>query len=212
MLIKMKNDDLYDAIIAAQATVNTAQKYQTIPLPMQMEYSFLDQYPITNKNYKQFENDSELPDVLYNLTLNCPAISAYFQKAKRLLTGKKFIGNLLQVRDCGTINDTYDPWYRSISHQQDKYCIIDKSVGYPVGTFYRRMQKFQIKVGANSEDVLLFWVLSSTIIGNPIEIFLYTFATFDYVNSKKLDAHIQSIHPYRINTSKSYDLTRPQDA
>ena len=167
-------------------------------------FSVTDKYPITNTHYVQFIMKSQLPNDLRIFVNNDVAIDRYFTEAC-LMNGENFVANLLNIRKAVTV--TYDPWYRSIStHQHSTYP--ELNVGKSTYGSYYGMQHFQIKVGPNHEEVLLVWALRSTISGNPINIFLYSFAKFEYIDKRKTESHLKSIHPYMVNTSDSYDLLR----
>ena len=167
-------------------------------------FSVTDKYPITNTHYVQFIMKSQLPDDLLIFVNNDVAMDRYFTEAC-LMNGENFVANLLNIRKAVTV--TYDPWYRSIStHQHSTYPELNVGTG-SYGNYYG-MQQFQIKVGPNHEEVLLVWALRSTISGNPINIFLYSFAKFEYIDKRKTERHLKSIHPYMVNTSDSYDLLR----
>lgn len=204
-----KNDDFYKDMIYAiskgmgipqmvitgsYSTNNTAPTFNTNP-----PFSVTDQYPITNAHYVQFHVKTQLPNDLLIFVNNDLAVDRYFTEAC-LMDGENFIANLLNIRK--TVTVTYDPWYRSISTNQHS-TYPELSVGQ--GTYYG-MQKFHVVFGPNHEEVLLVWALRSTISGKPINIFLYTFAKFAYINKKKMENHLKSIHPYMVNTSDNYDL------
>ena len=168
------------------------------------------QYPITNIHYTQFHMKSQLPNDLLIFVNNDVSVRQYFTEAD-LMDGENFVANLLNIRK--GVTTTYDPWYRSISyHQHDTYPELN------VGRSTYGMQQFQIKVGPNHEEALLVWALRSTISGNPINIFLYTFAKFEYLADgtekefkhwyKRMRGHLKSIHPYMVNISDTYDLLR----
>jgi pantothenate kinase len=147
---------------------------------------------------------SQLPNDLRIFVNNDVAIDRYFTEAC-LMDGENFVANLLNIRK--GVTATYDPWHRSIStHQHSTYP--ELSVGKGTYGNYYGMQQFQIKVGLNHEEILLVWALRSTISGNPINIFLYSFAKFEYIDKRKTEKHLKSIHPYMVNTSDSYDLLR----
>jgi hypothetical protein len=167
-------------------------------------FSVTQQYPITNAHYTQFVMKSQLPNDLRIFVNNDVAIDRYFTEAC-LMDGENFVANLLNIRK--GVTATYDPWYRSIStHQHSTYPELHVGKG-TYGNYYG-MQQFQIKFGPNYEEILLVWALRSTISGNPINIFLYSFAKFEYIDKRKTEKHLKSIHPYMVNTSDSYDLLR----
>jgi hypothetical protein len=167
-------------------------------------FSVTDKYPITNTHYTQFVMKSQLPDDLLIFVNNDVAIRQYFTEAC-LMYGENFVANLLNIRK-GYV-DTYDPWYRRIStHQHSTYPELDVGQG-AYGKYYG-MQKFQTMIGPNHEEVLLVWALRSTISGKPINIFLYVFAKFDYIEKRKIEKHLKAIHPYMVNISSNYDLQR----
>lgn len=165
-------------------------------------FSVTNQYPITNAHYVQFQRKSELPNDLLIIVNNDLAVDRYFTEAC-LMDGENFVANLLNIRKAVTV--TYDPWYRSISTNQHS-TYPELNVGQGTYGKYYGMQKFHIVFGPNHEEVLLVWALRSTISGKPINIFLYTFAKFAYINKRKMENHLKSIHPYMVNTSDNYDL------
>lgn len=188
-----KNLDFYDDVSKAMAIISNSAPF-----------SVTRQYPITNAHYTQFVMKSQLPNDLRIFVNNDAAIDRYFTEAC-LMGGENFVANLLNIRK--GVTATYDPWHRSIStHQHSTYP--ELSVGKGTYGNYYGMQQFQIKVGLNHEEILLVWALRSTISGNPINIFLYSFAKFEYIDKRKTEKHLKSIHPYMVNTSDSYDLLR----
>jgi hypothetical protein len=188
-----KNLDFYDDVSKAISIISNSAPF-----------SVTQQYPITNAHYTQFVMKSQLPNDLRIFVNNDVAIDRYFTEAC-LMDGENFVANLLNIRK--GVTATYDPWYRSIStHQHSTYP--ELSVGKGSYGNYYGMQQFQIKFGPNYEEILLVWALRSTISGNPINIFLYSFAKFEYINKRKTEKHLKSIHPYMVNTSDSYDLLR----
>ena len=196
-----KNLDFYGDVSKAMAIISNSAPF-----------SVTQQYPITNAHYTQFVMKSQLPNDLRIFVNNDVTIDRYFTEAC-LMDGENFIANLLNIRK-GYV-DTYDPWYRRIStHQHSTYPELNvgqgtygKYYGMQYGKYYG-MQKFQTMIGPNHEEVLLVWALRSTISGNPINIFLYSFAKFEYIDKRKMEKHLKSIHPYMVNTSDSYDLLR----
>jgi hypothetical protein len=188
-----KNLDFYDDVSKAISIISNSAPF-----------SVTQQYPITNAHYTQFVMKSQLPNDLRIFVNNDVAIDRYFTEAC-LMDGENFVANLLNIRK--GVTATYDPWHRSIStHQHSTYP--ELSVGKGTYGNYYGMQQFQIKVGLNHEEILLVWALRSTISGNPINIFLYSFAKFEYIDKRKMEKHLKSIHPYMVNTSDSYDLLR----
>ena len=182
-------------------TINTMATTGTNTNP---PFSVTHQYPITNTHYVQFRMKEQLPHDLLVYVNNDVAVRQYFTEAC-LMDGENFIGNLLNIRK-GYV-DTYDPWYRRIStHQHSTYPELDVGQG-AYGKYYG-MQKFQTMIGPNHEEVLLVWALRSTISGKPINIFLYAFAKFDYIEKRKIEKHLKAIHPYMVNISSNYDLQR----
>jgi len=209
-----KNDDFYKDMIDAiskgmgipQMVITGSYSTNNIVPTFNINppFSVTQQYPITNAHYVQFVMKSQLPNDLRIFVNNDVAIDRYFTEAC-LMDGENFVANLLNIRK--GVTDTYDPWYRSIStHQHSTYPELNVGKGSYGG--YYGMQKFQIKVGPDHETVLLVWALRSTISGNPINIFLYSFAKFEYIDKRKTEKHLKSIHPYMVNTSDSYDLLR----
>lgn len=179
-------------------TVATASTNTNLP------FSVTTQYPITNTHYVQFHMKAQLPHDLLVYVNNDVAVRQYFTEAC-LMDGENFIANLLNIRKGVTV--TYDPWYRSIStHQHSTYP--ELNVGQGAYGKYYGMQKFQTMIGPNHEEVLLVWALRSTISGKPINIFLYSFAKFDYIDKRKMENHLKAIHPYMVNISDDYDLKR----
>ena len=202
---KKDEDDVLYTILTG-ATTDTPQIYITgsyttdTIISTSAPFSVTQKYPITNTHYKQFHMKAQLPDDLLIFVNNDVAIRQYFTEVC-LMDGENFVANLLNIRK-GVV-DTHDPWHRSIStHQHSTYPELNT-----YGNYYG-MQQFQIKVGPNHEEVLLVWALRSTISGNPINIFLYAFAKFEYIDKRKTESHLKSIHPYMVNTSDSYDLLR----
>jgi hypothetical protein len=188
-----KNLDFYDDVSKAMSIISNSAPF-----------SVTQQYPITNAYYTQFVMKSQLPDDLRIFVNNDAAIDRYFTEAC-LMDGENFVANLLNIRK--GVTATYDPWHRSIStHQHSTYP--ELSVGKGSYGNYYGMQQFQIKIGPKYEEILLVWALRSTISGNPINIFLYSFAKFEYIDKRKMEKHLKSIHPYMVNTSDSYDLLR----
>lgn len=206
---KKDEDDVLYTILTG-ATTDTPQIYITgsyttdTIISTSAPFSVTQKYPITNTHYVQFIMKSQLPNDLRIFVNNDVAIDRYFTEAC-LMNGENFVANLLNIRKAVTV--TYDPWYRSIStHQHSTYPELNVGKG-SYGNYYG-MQQFQIKVGPNHEEVLLVWALRSTISGSPINIFLYSFAKFEYIDKRKTEKHLKSIHPYMVNTSDSYDLLR----
>ena len=186
-----KNLDFYDDVSKAISIISNSAPF-----------SVTQQYPITNAHYTQFVMKSQLPNDLRIFVNNDVAIDRYFTEAC-LMDGENFVANLLNIRK--GVTATYDPWYRSIStHQHSTYP--ELSVGKGSYGNYYGMQQFQIKFGPNYEEILLVWALRSTISGKPINIFLYTFAKFEYINKRKMENHLKSIHSYMVNTNDNYDL------
>jgi len=211
-----KNLDLYEDISNILSTGSwapqtwitssyiTNKTMATASINTNPPFSVTDKYPITNTHYMQFIMKSQLPDDLLIFVNNDVAIRQYFTEAC-LMNGENFVANLLNIRK--GVTATYDPWYRSIStHQHSTYPELSMGKG-SYGSYYG-MQHFQIKFGPNHEEVLLVWALRSTISGNPINIFLYSFAKFEYIDKRKMEKHLKSIHPYRVNISSNYDLQR----
>lgn len=208
-IINYKNmvDSIYNGmgipqicITGSYTTNNTMATASTNTNP---PFSVTDQYPITNAHYKQFHTKAQLPDDLLVHVNNDLAVDRYFTEVC-LTDGENFVANLLNIRKGVTV--TYDPWYRSISaNRHSTYPELNVGQGTNYGKYYG-MQKFHVVFGANHEEVLLVWALRSTISGKPINIFLYALAKFEYVNKRKMENHIKSIHPYMVNTSDNYDL------
>lgn len=209
-----KNLDLYEDISNILSTGSwapqtwiassyiTNKTMATASINTNPPFSVTNQYPITNAHYVQFQRKSELPNDLRIFVNNALAVDRYFTEVC-LMDGENFVANLLNIRKGVTV--TYDPWYRSISTNQHS-TYPELNVGQGTYGKYYGMQKFHIVYGPNHEEVLLVWALRSTISGKPINIFLYTFAKFAYINKKKMENHLKSIHPYMVNTSDNYDL------
>jgi hypothetical protein len=206
---KKDKDDVLYKILTGTGTdipqIHKTSSYTTDTImSFSLPFSVTQQYPITNTHYTQFIMKSQLPDDLRIFVNNDVAIDRYFTEAC-LMDGENFVANLLNIRK--GVTATYDPWHRSIStHQHSTYP--ELSVGKGTYGNYYGMQQFQIKVGPNHEEILLVWALRSTISGNPINIFLYSFAKFECIDKRKTEKHLKSIHPYMVNTSDSYDLLR----
>ena len=207
-IINYKNmvDSIYNGMDIPQMCITGSYTTNNTKAPASTNtnppFSVTDQYPITNTHYKQFHTKPQLPDDLLMHVNNDAAVDEYFTEAC-LMNGENFVANLLNIRKGVTV--TYDPWYRSIStHQHSTYPELHVGKG-GYGSYYG-MQQFQIMIGPDHEKVLLTWALRSSITGKPVNIFLYSFAKFEYINKRKMENHIKSIHPYMVNTSDNYDL------
>lgn len=218
MLTKSIQDQVYN-IPSTYSTIAVSGSVTSPPWPMPTSStpvpSVTDRYPITNTAWWKATSIRDFPysdQKLLNAMKSSNGISGYIANTF-LLEGELFFARLENVRPKETIEATdthpqlgmgftYDPWYRSITtHRGQHYSKI-----YRTQAGFEGEVSFQTTIGANYEEQLLLWGFNSTIDKTPINLYLYTFAEFEYVNKRKKERHLSAIHPYMASNAENYNL------
>jgi hypothetical protein len=194
-----------------------ASPSSVINTPWSMPPSVITDYPITNYSwYKIGRDEYSIKDSKLVDTIKGNVGVQNYLNNLYLLHGECFFSRLEDARPKEDKNEndnhpslskghTYDPWFRNITSHRGTYY---QKISYAEAGFDSETS-FQIKVMPNYEEVLLMWGFSSTINKVPIYLFLYTFADFAYVNVRKKDNHMKSIHPYMASDVADYNLSEP---
>lgn len=170
-------------------------------------------YPITNKAYAKLSPGYAFPDDLREICNNVAVVHAHLAKLP-IDTEQIFIAKLEDVRpkeDEVTdemkklgiyAGNTLDPWFRNISLNREKFTTLRKQ-----GNDYSfmGMHQYQVKVGSNHEEIIIFWGMESSIKSKPIYIILYTILKMGYIAKSKKRAHLDLIHPHNCSIAANYD-------
>ncbi len=216
-LFKSQLKDYVDEYIAKQlqtspfgaSTSSTA--IQTAQTTSQV--SLLQKYPITNHAYKLVTKFDELPDELYELYQNQTGVFTHLCNVP-FSTQDVFVAKLEQTRfkqeditekmaKIGVgYGNTCDPWFRNISLNRDKFKMQadDKEELAWLG-----QHQYQLKILANSEELIMFWGIKSTIKAKIIYLLLYTIFEMGYISKNRKTNHLTMIAPYNCSVAPNYD-------
>lgn len=176
--------------------------------------ALLTKYPITNNAYTLVTNYSHFPDEIIELHDNHAPINrfigtipfsnqfVFIARLENTRFKKEDISekmNKLGIHE----GNTCDPWFRNISSCREKFIIRSLE---PEDREWVGYREFQTKVLSNSEEILSFWTLRTSIEKKPIYLILYTIMKLGYIPKIKRQSHIDLISPYNCNIAPNYDF------
>ena len=180
----------------------------------------VDEYPITNLNYKHVRTPDEMLNVIVGAVGDAVASITseirnfnIWDDTELAWSGngpEVFVGRLRDARfhisaavlfttvpDWVKDGHVYDPWFRDIT---------DLNLIHYKPAFSRQKHVFSAFIGNNFTKFLVFWLYNTTVDGIRVKLLLYDLLEIGYCNAVRSNKHYNQISPFSVMKDTQYNI------